>query len=268
MERLFSSAKVNLGLWVVGRRPDGYHEIVTVYKEIPLYDEITLDEGLLEVRTDAGIPERENLVYKGLLLFKRLTGIEPRYRVFIKKRVPVGSGLGGGSANLATVLKRVNELEGSPLGKDELARLVGSLSSDAPFFLVGGCALGLGRGERVAPARGCPGGPLTVVVPPVSVSTARVYKALTERHFTPFEEAFFKARRVLKGRLEEAYNALGELSQRLYPEVGEVVRYLKSLGLRPLVSGTGSAVFFLGPAPEELKLACRARGWRLYELSS
>jgi len=267
MERLLSPAKVNLGLWVVGKREDGYHEIITLFKEIPLYDEVFIEEGELSVETDAGIPQEENLVYKALLLFRRVSGKEVPFKVFIRKRIPIGSGLGGGSSNVATVLKAVNRLTGSPLSQKELSQLCASVSSDAPFFLIGGCALGTGRGEKVAPVRGCPERPITVVVPPVSVSTARVYSLLREEHFTPEEEAFNKVRRILRGDLSACENVLGELASLEYPEVGEVVRFLRELGLRPLVSGTGSAVFFLGEALEALRRASLARGWRLYELS-
>jgi 4-diphosphocytidyl-2-C-methyl-D-erythritol kinase len=124
MVKLISPAKVNLGLWVTAKRWDGYHEIITLYQTVSLFDEIFIREGPLSVDTNLGIPQEENLVYKAMSLFQAQTGISLNFSVYISKRIPPGSGLGGGSSNAATVLKKINELIGTPLEEGELMSLL------------------------------------------------------------------------------------------------------------------------------------------------
>jgi len=266
MIKLLSPAKINLGLWVLGRRPDGYHEIITLYREIPFYDEIYIREGVLRVETSTGIPQEENFVYKGLKEFERRTGLEVNYSIFIQKNIPAGAGLGGGSSNLATVLKKVNELAGSPLSEEELSDLVASVSADAPFFLIGGSAVGRGKGEILEPVKCEISGKLTLVIPQVHSDTGKVYSSLREEHFTTPEEAEAKLKRVLAGEAEAIENVLGEVAKELYPEINEVYRFIEYLGFKPCVSGSGSTVYFFGEAPEELKKAGRMRGWKVVEV--
>jgi len=267
MELLRSPAKVNLGLWVIGKRPDGYHEILTLYREIPLYDEIILREGVLRVETSTGIPQEENLVYKGLVEYSRLTGLEVPFSVYITKRIPAGGGLGGGSSNLATVLKRINELLGKPMSDEELLELLSSLSSDAPFFFFGGTAVGRGRGEKLERVENTIRTKLTLIIPSVSSNTARVYSFLREEHFTPLREAEEKLKRVLMGELEAVENVLGTLARELYPEIEEVCRFVEFSGFRAIVSGSGSSVFFFGEPPQEMLIGAMARGWKVYSFN-
>ena len=267
MIRLFSPAKINLGLWVRGRRPDGFHEIATVFHTIDLGDEIFVEEGPLCVRTSSGIPMEENLVYKALLEFGARLGSVPELSVYIKKNVPEGAGLGGGSSNVATVLRVANELLGKPMSEEELMDVAASVSSDAPFFFIGGTALGTGRGEvlrKLKPLKLT----ITLVLPSVRSSTARVYSALHERHFSPNVDPDEIAKAVEEGRYEFLRNDLGELACVLYPEIGEVVRFLEHIGLRPLVSGSGSAVFYIGKPSAELRLGAKLRGWKVIEVRS
>jgi 4-diphosphocytidyl-2-C-methyl-D-erythritol kinase len=133
---LKSPAKINWGLWILGRRPDGYHEIFTPIQKIGLFDLIEIEKSnSLTVQTSNNIPQKENFVYKGLKKFEEVTGIPQRWKIFIKKQIPIGGGLGGGSSNLATVLKWVNSYWNKPLNFEELKNLVATISSDAPAFL-------------------------------------------------------------------------------------------------------------------------------------
>ena len=264
--KLLSPAKINLGLWVIGKRPDGYHEIITLYKEIPLYDEITIKEGPLRVETNIGIPQEENYVYKGLVELQRRLDEEINLTVYIHKNIPVGSGLGGGSSNLAVVMKKVNELLGNPLTEDELIELVAGISADAPFFLMGGTAIGRGKGEILEPVECAVSGDITLVIPSVSSETGKVYGSLTEEDYTLETYAEERIRRILEGDIKAIENVLGEKAKELYPEIGEVCRFIEYLGFKPFVSGSGSTVYFFGKAPEELKKAGAVRGWRVIEL--
>ncbi len=264
--KLLSPAKINLGLWVIGKRPDGYHEIITIYREIPFYDEIIIREGPLKVETSTGIPQEENYVYKGLVQLQRMLDREINLSVFINKKIPVGSGLGGGSSNLAVVIKKVNEILGNPLEEEELIKLVGSISADAPFFIKGGTAIGMGKGEIIQPVEEKIVGDITLVIPSVSSETKRVYGSLTEKDYSPREYAEEQVKEVLKGRIEAIENVLGEKAKDLYPEIMELCRFVEYLGFKAFVSGSGSAVYFFGKAPEELKRAAPSRGWRVIEL--
>lgn len=264
--KLLSPAKINLGLWVIGKRPDGYHEIITLFREIPLYDEIILREGVLNVETNVDIPKEENYVYKGLIEFQRITGLEIPFSVYIHKRIPVGSGLGGGSSNLAVVLKKINEIFGNPLAEEELIELVGNISADAPFFIFGGTAIGRGKGNVLQPVECELSGDITLVIPSVSSETRKVYGSLEEEDYVLESYAEEKIREILKGNKEAIENILGEKAKELYPEIGEVCRFLEYLGFKPFVSGSGSSVFFFGKTPKELKIAARGRNWKVFEL--
>ncbi|MCS7278012.1 MAG: 4-diphosphocytidyl-2C-methyl-D-erythritol kinase, partial [Aquificaceae bacterium] len=95
MERILSPAKLNLGLWLLGKRSDGYHEIFTIYHTVSVFDEIFIKEGPLKVETSTGIPMEKNLVYKGIRIMEKRLGKELNFQVYIKKNIPEGAGLGG-----------------------------------------------------------------------------------------------------------------------------------------------------------------------------
>jgi len=266
VSKVLSPAKVNLGLWVFGKREDGYHEILTLFHAIDLCDEVFIGEGAFRVETSTGIPMEENFVYKALVEYQRRTGREINYRIHINKRIPEGSGLGGGSSNVATLLKEINRLEGDLLPEEELLEIAGLVSSDAPFFVKGGTQLGTGRGNVLKKLEDLRLD-ITLVVPQVKASTPEVYSRLREEHFTSMnpEEAVAI---VEEGKYELLENKLGELACEIYPEIGEVVRFIEHLGFKALVSGSGSAVFYIGKPTRELVHGARLRGWKVFETKS
>ncbi len=264
--RLLSPAKLNLGLWVEGKREDGFHNILTVFHAVDLCDEMVIEEGIFGVDTYPPIPQEENLVYKGLVDFMKESGIDLELRVFIRKRIPEGAGLGGGSSNLATALKEANRILGEPFNLEELTEIALRHSSDAPFFFNPSTAIGRGRGEilryvDIEPME------FTLLVPEVRSSTPRVYSALREEHFSSVDEdALIDA--LIRGDFTFLSNILGEIAVEIYPEIGEVVRFLEFCGYKPLVSGTGSAVFYIGKPDDAVLKGARARGWKVYHLRS
>ena len=181
-----SPAKLNLFLEVLGRRDDGYHEIETVFQEIDRCDEIEIVRGegaageALEFACDVPelAPPGRNLVERAARAFFDATAIREPVRIRLRKTIPAGSGLGGGSSNAAATLLALDRLLGTRLPIAALETLAASLGSDCPFFLHGGSAIGRGRGERVEPLRDFPPRAFLVVVPPIAVSTASIYEAL------------------------------------------------------------------------------------------
>jgi len=266
MVKIYSPAKINLCLWIKGRRSDGYHEILTILHTVSLYDEIILREGLLRVETSIGIPQEENLVYKSLLEFWKVTGIEPAFSIEINKRIPIGAGLGGGSSNAASVLKEINRYYGSPLNERELREVLSRISSDAPFFVSGGTALGKGKGDVLEPLMH-PELTITLIIPSVEARTSLVYSLLRDADFWhPDEEELISA--FNRGDFSFMDNVLGKKAMEVYPEIAEVYRFIEYSGYKPLVSGSGSAVFYIGKADQAVVAGARARGWKVFEVKS
>lgn len=149
--------KINLFLEVLGNRPDGYHELRTVFLPVDeLRDEVTVslraDAGLEVVCEHPGVPDGEgNICWRAALAFAEAAACEPRWRIGILKRIPVAAGLGGGSADAAATLLALNQLQGEALDQPTLHRLAAKLGADVPFFLASRPALGEGIGDRLGP---------------------------------------------------------------------------------------------------------------------
>jgi 4-diphosphocytidyl-2-C-methyl-D-erythritol kinase len=239
-------AKINRELRVGPRRADGYHEIRSRFVTIDLADRIEADESSrFELACEPpGLPtDRSNLVARAALALAEMAGLEPRARLRLVKRVPVGAGLGGGSADAAVTLFLLRRLWRLDLAEAELARLAASLGSDVPFFLLGGEADVGGRGERVEPRRDGPSKDLVLVVPPFSISTAEVYAAFDrlggaspppERLQIEGSGRFFGP-----NDLERAVVAVR-------PEMGEYLEGGCRIAAECAVTGSGSAIVLVG----------------------
>jgi len=265
--RLLSPAKVNLGLWLLGKRDDGYHEIFTIYHTVSLFDEVFIREGPLRVETSNNIPQEENLVYRALRLMEKRLGKELELSVYICKNIPQGAGLGGGSSNCAVVLKAVNDLLGKPLSTEELEEIVKSVSSDGVFFLYGGTAVGRGRGDIVEPIKHIDL-KLTLIYPNVQAHTGRVYSMVKDVSLTPDLDSDKIIQSVLEGKFEVLENRLGALAMEIFPEMREVYRFVEYLGYKPMISGSGSCIFYIGETSQEVQKAVLLRGWKLYQVKS
>ena len=181
-------AKLNLGLHVLRRRPDGFHDLATVFLPIGWADRLAAEPAATVslACSDPALPTDErNLVVRAALALREWAGVERGARLRLTKRVPYGAGLGGGSSDAAAALRLLARLWSLDVPDDARAALALDLGSDVPFFLDGAPALASGRGERLTPLLGADGGPyrcpfwLVVVVPPVHVSTARAYGLVT-----------------------------------------------------------------------------------------
>ncbi len=177
-------AKINLGLRVLNKRPDGYHEVDTVLQALDLYDVLTLEPrasgGISLTSPGLDIPADENLAYRAARLLAERVGLPRGVRIALEKRIPVGAGLGGGSSDAAAVLQGLNALFELGLDREGLLALASELGSDVPFFLVGGRCRARGRGERLAPVpvpAAERGATYALLVPPFSLGAREVYEA-------------------------------------------------------------------------------------------
>ena len=273
--KLFSPAKINLFLAVTGRRPDGYHELVSLMCCLDFGDDLVLTvrkDTKISVLCDyCGVPsDHRNLAWRAARSFFDATGIAAGADIVIEKRIPPGAGLGGGSGNAATVLAGLNRHFGRPLNPDDLNRLGAGIGADVPFFLTGGVALASGIGERLMPFRGLGPMPVVVAYPGVSVSTAgtfaRLNLALTkcEKKLKAFllKNKNFDANRHLCNDLES-------VTLKRYPAVAEARHALTEAGAKgALMTGSGSSVFGLfddSAAAQQAaeQLSRRHPGWKL-----
>ena len=244
--RLAAHAKVNLTLEVLGTRPDGYHELRSVVTTIPLHDDVELldapaGEMTVEMSGDGmevpHVPCEENLAVRAARALAAAAGVSRGVHIRIVKRIPVGAGLGGGSADAAAVLNGLNELWGMGLPKERLCEIGAEVGSDVPALVLGGMVLMEGRGERVRALLQRAGRPLSqsvgpfddnfvLRVPPIYASTARVYA-----EFRPEDCGKFR-------------NDLQPAACRLYPAIAETIAEMEAEGLGDVqMTGSGSAVF-------------------------
>lgn len=267
---LRAPAKVNLVLRVLEREASGYHRIETLLCGIALSDRIRVERGSgpgvgVQIRSawDLG-PEEENLVVRAARAFLDRVGRDTPGGVALRleKKVPPGSGLGGGSSDAAAVLRAMNRLHGDPLAEEELLRLGAGLGSDVPFFLGSSpLALARGRGERLTALPALPPRPLLLVVPPFGVSTAEAYRRLDRRR----EEGGGAYRSGVLGSEHggswegvsgSAENDFETVVFDLHPELARVREALAASGAEPaLLTGSGSALFGVFRDTEALERA-------------
>jgi len=177
--QILAPAKINLSLKILGRRSDGFHELDTLIAPISLYDEIRIDKrphGIGFSCDDPSLPQDDdNLAVRAAKAFFETTKIEPAISIELKKKIPHGAGLGGGSSDAASVLLALNELFEAKLSREALAEMAKPLGSDVPFFLFQSAALCKGRGELVSPVKLKRQFSIQLLKPAFAVSTAWAY---------------------------------------------------------------------------------------------
>ena len=257
--RVRAFAKINLGLKIAAKRPDGYHEIRTVYQTVALHDRIALSvkrgKNTIDLEcSDPSIPSgRGNLVYRACELWRAAREFRGAISLQLEKRIPSGSGLGGASADAAATLLGLERLTADRLPLAERFRLAAQLGSDVPFFLLGGRVLGIGRGEEVYPLTDLPRRHVLVVSPGFSVSTAVAYeeagRLLKEELTNParvFNIYFFGAwphHHPLQS-WGPAENDFERVVFARWPELARLKRQLVRAGAEiASLTGSGSAVF-------------------------
>jgi len=247
-------AKINLFLRVLRERPDGYHDLETLFQAIDLADEVTVELGGEEVRlevqgTDLG-PAEENLAYRAAVRLRSEARLAEGLRVVLVKRIPVGAGLGGGSSDAAAVLRCAARLVGIADDDPILGRIAPELGSDVPLFLAGSpFAIGRGRGEILERLEPLPVADLVLVSPPVHVSTPGAYRALAEARRGGGRAAGPRLSGPPRSWREVAAAAHNDFETVIAARHGEVARSLAALreagAEMAMMSGSGSTSFGL-----------------------
>ncbi len=249
--RIDARAKINLGLEVVGRRPDGYHDIRTLFQEISLADTLEIEPApgpeIVLSGDDPSVPwDETNLVHRAALAVRERSGAGRGAVLRVSKRIPAGGGLGGGSSDAAAALRGLNDLWQAGMTRDELAGLGRGLGADVPYFLHGGLCLGEDRGDRLTELADLPPHFVVLAFPPFPVSTALVYRSLPPSALTSEEKDSKIIRFLRTGELGSLENRLEETIFRLFPELRVYpAQFRKNGAALSLVTGSGSAVFGL-----------------------
>ncbi len=259
---VLANAKINLSLEVLGRRPDGFHEVVTVLHTIGMADRLTFEPSdSLVLRCDAiGLSNEQNLAWQAALLLQRETRASSNgVSITLEKRVPEAAGLGGGSTDAAATLIALNKMWGLKLTAARLRELAAKLGSDVPFFIKGGCAIATGRGEVVKSLAPAPGWWAVVLRPNVHLldKTALLYGMLAERDFTDGSATRALASRLRRGiatiaDVAGATNAFERVAPKAFPGLAKGRRALLTAGAPfARLTGTGPALFTLVERREE-----------------
>jgi len=261
-----ANAKINLTLDILGKRPDGYHEVAMVMQSVGLSDlvrleardkEITLSLDSSEVPADAS-----NLAYQAARVFMDCTGIKKGVAIQIEKRIPVAAGLAGGSADAAAVFRGMDSLFETKLSVSELARMGETIGSDIPFCVMGGTMLATGRGEILRRLPDIPEAWVVLAKPVESISTAWAYRTYDEKPAAdhPDNQAMMAA---LKDDLDAVARHVGNVLETAavpsYPVIEAYKRCLTANGaLTAMMSGSGPTVFALADTEKNARGAAEA----------
>jgi len=248
---LLSPAKVNVFLKITGQRIDGYHELLTVFVPVSLYDKLIIsksEKGLEVYYRGREIPNNQNnLVSRAAISFFEKTGIKKGIKITLIKNIPISSGLGGGSSDAATTLKGLNQLWPNALSKEDLEKLALSLGADVPFFLLQKPAMARGIGEILQPIENFPSLWYVIVSPNLMISTAWTYERIklnltnnrNQNKMSSFKKNIFNVPELL-------FNDLERVTLVKYPFLSSIKESLLQVGaLGALMTGSGPSIFGL-----------------------
>jgi 4-diphosphocytidyl-2-C-methyl-D-erythritol kinase len=275
--RLRAFAKINLGLRILGKRPDGYHEIRTIYQTIALHDRVGISlrkagKGIRLECDDPAIPSgRENLVYRACDLWRCARGFRGGIQVRLEKQIPTGSGLGGASSDAAATLEGLERLTDEKLPPRVRFSLAAQLGSDVPLFLLGGRVLGCGRGEEVYPLSDLPPRKCLVIFPGFSISTPEAYREaslrLTRQGKLRSMDTFGAWPQFPLISWGPAENDFEHVVFARWPELAGVKRQLIRAGAEMAsLTGSGSALYSVFESARQLLRASKLipKGWLIF----
>ncbi|HYO84324.1 MAG TPA: 4-(cytidine 5'-diphospho)-2-C-methyl-D-erythritol kinase [Bryobacteraceae bacterium] len=276
--RVRAYAKLNLTLEVLARRPDGFHDLRTLFQTVSLADVLTIEversrNTRVIVESDTDIPG-ENLVTRAIHSVMELAGSRASVRCSLTKRIPMGAGLGGGSSDAAAILRSLPGLLGRKVDVERVREAASALGSDVPFFLMGGTALGLGRGTELYPLSDLPRIPVLIVAPGVHVSTAEAYSSLgrTPEYRSGSNVTARVAGLMAAGSqwMRQCTNDFEQVVLAQHSEIATVRRRLAATKAQlSMMTGSGSAVFGLyGDAAGRDAAALKFPGMRVFRATS
>ncbi|MGN0376605.1 MAG: 4-(cytidine 5'-diphospho)-2-C-methyl-D-erythritol kinase [Suilimivivens sp.] len=246
-------AKINLGLDVIRRRPDGYHEVKMIMQTVGIYDVLTFqktEEPLIRISLDnAELPcDRGNLIYKAAELIMQTFGIREGVKITLQKNIPIAAGMAGGSTDAAAVFHGLNELFQLHMNLEKMKKLGVKIGADVPYCIMGGTAFSEGIGEILTPVSAPPKAYLLIAKPDINVSTKFVYENLHADTLSvhPDIDGMVEALKLgdLKGITERMGNVLETVTVKEYPIIEKIKDEMKKAGAEnALMSGSGPTVF-------------------------
>ena len=263
---LKAMAKINLGLDVIRRREDGYHEVRMIMQTVNLYDELTFRKqqgGRVRLTTNLrSLPtDGHNLIVKTVELLRKEYGIKEGLSVHLKKKIPVAAGMAGGSTDAAAAFAGMNELFDLGMTIEDMQKKAVAIGADVPYCIQGGTALSEGIGEILTPLPSAPRCSVIIAKPPIRVSTRFVYENLhldkLEKH--PDIDGILDSIREgnIRGVAERLENVLETVTEKEYPVIGQIKQFLMQRGaLGALMSGSGPTVFALYDRNDLAAQAC------------
>lgn len=248
-------AKINLGLDVLGKRENGYHDVRMIMQSIYLYDEVRLDrseEPGIRVKTNLGfLPTGEgNIAYKAAQMLKDEFGIGPGIDITLNKHIPVAAGLAGGSTDAAAVLFGLNRMFGLKLTREQLMERGVKLGADVPYCIMRGTVLAEGIGEELTVLPDMPKCTVLIAKPPVSVSTRVIYEALDAGEIVDHPDIDGIIEGLKAGNLKKIASSMGNVLEGvtipMHPVIEQIKEEMKAAGaLNAMMSGSGPTVFGL-----------------------
>ncbi len=257
-----SYAKINLTLDVLGKRPDGYHDVEMIMQTVSLYDMIIVDkcdEGIEIITNLKFLPTNENnIAYKAAQEFFDYTQINKGCKITMHKNIPVAAGLAGGSGNAAAVLCALDKLYNTNLSLNELKEIGVKLGADVPYCISGGTALATGIGEIIAPLPSLPKCCILMVKPPISVSTGAIYNQIDSAEIQDHPNTNAMIEAIADGDIIEIAknlsNVMGTVTESMHPIIrGIKNKMIKNGALGAVMSGSGPTVFGIFPDYETAK---------------
>jgi len=276
MEQIECFGKINRFLRVGPRRQDGFHEIFTVFQSISLRDSLTLEltdqSGIVLTVSDPSVQSnKENLAWKACESFMNQIDYSGGASIHIEKRIPPGGGLGGGSSDAAGTLLLLNRMLNNPLSRNELKKIARDLGSDVPFFLVGGSAVGTGRGEQVEPLPDSNPFSFLAVFPNIPFSTEKMYSLLDrdENYPAPKQMSTREIQALLVQQSDGLENSFDRIVSKISGKVADVMQGIRREGFPVMLSGSGSTfLVFEGPYSLEKISNKLPAGWQSMKLRS
>lgn len=263
--RIKAYAKVNLGLDVIRRLPNGYHEVKMVMQSIGLCDELTLEKASEGITLTTDHPElscgEDNLICKAAKLMFDTYHIPGGINIHLQKNIPIAAGMAGGSTDAAAVMKGISRLFDLEIPLDQLMELGVSIGADVPYCILGGTALAEGIGEKLTPLTPAPDFYILIAKPEISVSTKYVYENLdlagVKRHPDIDGMVLSIESGSLQGILDRMGNVLESVTVSAYPVIDTLKRRIRELGaVNSLMSGSGPTVFGIFLSERAAEFAC------------